>query len=470
MLRRTSAAHPPITMAPVRIGIELEFRVAGSKHSTQKSSLDFGDERRSDDQSDAISTLAPDGSQSPDNLTETKNEPDLDDERWPTRPIYGKNWEHVFEESMLHVCETLASLGLPVTVDVSEDTAFAGPLCKTAPLGSLVRDNPRRVYRVWNRQQAVPNNSAMRFDYWRVYHEPCATINTRPPTDEAASQYDWAAFEIATSIQTDQAELDNGLPTFRRAIAALRNSTQILLHEEGGFHIHASPLGRDLDPVTAKRITALAFLLEDGLLFKMCHSERRDTWLADAIVPVYMQAGDDWAEEAELHELNDCAVYTDRVRQFRERRTLAHHLDPNDPRMYLALYTLFHHDSPAGGARVWTPPAQELFNFISAVGVTDYGSVKFRHPEASFDGDFISLWVDVVRRLVDLAQWEQEAYCKVLVKLYDLATRRQQPGVDEYLHALGMSDRAEFVKRRKQLYGGRLREHNDSTILPKVDM
>ncbi|PNY19951.1 Uncharacterized protein TCAP_07442 [Tolypocladium capitatum] len=421
-------------MAPCRIGIELEFMVA--------------------------------------TLEDGKKPANRKDSRWPDCPtnqhgtdngIYGNNL------CQQVVCQSLASCGLP-TARVAEANAL-----KDDP--DSAQDHPHRVvdigngtrqYRMWNPDKAGTGGKEEQFNYWFVSHEASVTSHIDDGPIKPPTGYRWYAVEISSPIISSQYELDQKLPTLKRALSSIRNNVKVWLNSECGFHIHVSPVEGELGLVVARRLAAMVFLVETSLLLKLCHPCRRNSAYARAIstdskisVDSATSSEADFARGTELNL----------VSAFRATKTKG--FSSSEPRVFRAICAILAAPNMEYLAERLRTPKRENSAAPDAgkcgLAISKFGTVEFRYPEATFDVDFLSFWVDLVRTIFTWAAAPETLYRVKLRDLYALATDSMQLGWIHWLDALELFEHANFCKKQVSRYNGDLKDLNKGGILPRVD-
>ncbi|KND92566.1 hypothetical protein TOPH_02879 [Tolypocladium ophioglossoides CBS 100239] len=420
-------------MAPCWIGIELEFMVAtlegGKKPANQK------------------------------------------DSRWPDCPnkqhgtdngIYGNN---LCQQA---VCHALASSGLP-TARMAEANAL-----KDDP--DSVEDHPHRIvnigngtrqYRMWNPDKAGTGGKEEQFNYWFVTHEASVTSDIEDGPIKPPAGYRWYAVEINSPIISSQEELNQKLPTLKRALSSIRNNVKVWLNSECGFHIHVSPANGDLSLVVARRLAAMVFLVETSLLLKLSHPSRRKSVYARAIsTDSKISVGSATSSEADFAQGTELNV----VKAF--RTTKKRGMSSSEPRIFRAICAILAVPDMESLAERLRAPKKESSAAPDAgkcgLAISKFGTVEFRYPEATFDVDFLSFWVDLVRAMFTWAAAPEKIYRVKLCDLYALATDSIQLGWIHWLDALEVVEHADFCKKQVSRYSGDLKDLNKGGILPKI--
>ncbi|KAF4507360.1 hypothetical protein G6O67_006004 [Ophiocordyceps sinensis] len=366
------------------------------------------------------------------------------------------------------VCCAMAKCGLPVA-RMSDTT----PMTEDPNGGDIsnhihIDTSPAKRLLVWNPEQGGTDGSEPRFNYWFVNSEGLLTSAIAKSRMKTPGNYGWYAIEINSQILSVQEELDQGLPTVKRALASIQNSIKVWLNAECGFHIHISPLKQKLDISVTRRMAALVLLMERPFLLKLCHPGRQKSWYTrpisvDSVIAVSASASSAArAASMNIPETNLLLTFrvkakgrsSDETRIFRMLCAIFTEPDFKSLNKGLRLPKIGDGPSPDGGR--------------CGMALSRFGTVEMRYPEASFDVDFISLWVDLSRRILALAAAPDDEYNKKLLELYDMATAKMELGWIHWLKAVGMEERADFCKRHIHRYGGNLKDLNKRDILPKV--
>ena len=420
------------TMKKARVGIELEFMVAYRPEPAK-------------DKSAAKDTRWPD-------CADARFKSDA-------RGFYHKS-------CMRMVCETLAALDLPAACYVERNRHRDDPLC-SGHEARYIESGGLSPLRVWNQHLANEDGSRPQFNYWFVSHESYITqrISEQPPK-HTPQGYHWCAMEISTPILSDQEELDTRLPTVKRVLAALRKDMKIWLNAECGLHIHLSPLVLPLSFELSKRIAAVVCVLEEPFLQSITHPFRHETAFAVPITYGSCIAETWFVKSAQPTEL---PVRLELIKQFRET------MDPKfraiqEPRVFKILCAVMAQETMMELKIGLLRPSKtdpHMPTGRCAAAIRDCGpcTVEIRYPEASFDCDFIALWVDVARRMLVIAQQPDGDFAEELRRLYELATRETPLERDEWLSALGLGSYAALCKDRASKYRGCLRNLGKEGIL-----
>lgn len=264
---------------------------------------------------------------------------------------------------------------------------------------------------------ALPDPNPGPHQYFLVSQEQgCAPYNARG---------EYTGVEIS-SAKADFQEHSRGLPQIRQVVAALRNmDAGIVVGDECGMHIHVGmnePGGLDL--MTVKRVITLVSILEIPLLMNCLISEHRWQMV--------------WA----------CAV-TSRSAMYKQPQGFKKQWNVDTARPVGKVVPEIFSDAvlcSPGWRRwcrnltglleaVWLCPSMELLEEglltdceyqercllalrcrPDAAGMVENSAstFEFRYPEMSFDIDFISLWVELVTRVVTICKREPDLFASVI--------------------------------------------------------
>ncbi|KAJ6438830.1 amidoligase enzyme domain-containing protein [Purpureocillium lavendulum] len=415
-------------MSPSQIGIELEFMVAFPDHQPGAKRAKPKDDRW------------PDGA----NTMVSEND------------IYGN------KACQKAVCAALAGIGLPAARMGDTDAVSGDPDHVDKPDCVIAFEGKRQLL-IWNPVAGGSGGKEERFNNWFVTHEASIVNAIDERRMDVPAGYRWYSTEIASPILSDQQEFQDGLPTMKRALASIQNNVKLWLNSECGLHVHVSPLEVALDIVVARRLAALVFLLERPLLLQLCHPGRSKAAHArlissDSCIAKYSVCAPGSTAD-DLHEV----VRLRRLRDESKGRC------QDEPRTFQIICAILSEpDCTSLTERLRAPQGGGADGGKCMLAMSKFGTVEFRYPEASFDVDFVSSWVDVVRRLLAIAALPDADYATKLCEIYELATRNTRMGWINYIAALGLNERADVFKKRVCSYEGDLKDLDKPTILPRV--
>lgn len=351
------------------------------------------------------------------------------DSRWPgspanhdnvNNPLWGNN------SCKKAGCHALANCGLPVARMVDPNALGSDPDTQDTQHGQPDLGTSRLLK--WNPERRGHGGREERFDYWFVDYDGSVTATIEDSSIKAPAGYRWYCSEINSPILSDQTELDNGLPTLRRALASIQNSIKVWLNAKCGFHVHISPLEGELAIVVAKRMAALAMLLQQPLLLSLCHPCRRKSAHARPIGTgsiIARRASDPSEADPEP------GLEVDAIRKYRAQAKGISSDELRTFRTLCAILAVKDVASLAQGLRVPkddggpAPDAERC-----GLAVSNFGTVEFRYPEAAFDVGFLSLWVDLARRIFALAAAPDEQFKREAVRAVQDSDDRCAAGLD----------------------------------------
>ncbi|PHH86729.1 hypothetical protein CDD83_9825 [Cordyceps sp. RAO-2017] len=321
---------------------------------------------------------------------------------------------------------------------------------------------------IWNpEQEGAKDNQISRFSYWFVSFEGSVHVAVQQSGIKAPGCYRWYAVELNSPIISVQEELDQRLPTVRRALASIQNSIKVWINAQCGFHVHVSPPRGALDVVVTRRMAALVLLTEKPLLLRLCHPCRQKSPYAR---PISTHSAIAVKVSASCEALPVSVPDMERIRKDRAKGKRARSsAEPVLFRILCAVLSETDGDSLARGLRA---PTNNYGPWADGercgIAVSRFGTLEFRYPEATFDVEFLSLWVDLARRILALAAAPDEQFGKTLFELYDMATSDVQLGWIHWLTSLGMAERADFCKKQISRYSGSLKDLNKRGVLPPM--
>ncbi|UNI17997.1 hypothetical protein JDV02_004298 [Purpureocillium takamizusanense] len=416
-------------MSRCRIGIELEFMVAFHDHESGAKRVKPKDDRWPDSSNAFVGT----------------------------NDIYGN------KACQKAISAVLAGIGLPTARMGDTDAMPDDPDHADRP-DRVVPVRGKRELRIWNPVSASGSVKEEQFNYWFVTHEASivSVVNERSITVPAG--YRWYSTEITSPILSDQQELDGGLPTLRKALAGVQNEVKIWLNSECGLHVHISPPDAELDIVVARRLTALIFLLERPLLLRVCHSGRSNAAHARLI------SSDSDIAKNPVPSAGLCATYLYEVVELRRTLHGSKSRCPDEIHTFQAVCAILSApDCKSLAERLRVPKVGGGGGGKCALALSKFGTAEFRYPEASFDVDYVSSWVNVVRRIFAIASGPDAEYAAKLCEIYELATRDVRMGWINFAKAIGLGDEASVFKKRISRYGADLKDLDQPTVLPRAN-
>ncbi|KAL4722482.1 hypothetical protein ACLX1H_010359 [Fusarium chlamydosporum] len=328
------------------------------------------------------------------------------------------------------VCDTIASTGVATSCEVYQPQS-SNP---AQPPGTsiLPLTNSSGHVRVWDNGGVDMAGPVHKTDTWFVVPEihitkDCVSKSGKTPSDK----YDWFGTELNSSILIRPEEFSNGLPTLRKCLKAVQGNMVVGLNSGCGLHLHVNDAG-SMKLETALRVTSLVWLLEDTLLYPLCHPFRSSSPYSARVSvesKIAKEAGEPalWGEGAALvHALQELMV------QLSWRKKV-------DNRLLGAMRRLWAESSleSLGVALRKFDEGMEHTTTRCALVVSKYNTVEFRYPESTFDVDFISGWADLVRHLYAVAMKPQAEFQQIICRVYELVTRDQVPGWSAMMGAIG---------------------------------
>ncbi|CAM1505765.1 Fc.00g114020.m01.CDS01 [Cosmosporella sp. VM-42] len=399
------------------------------------------------------------------------------DDRWACDPPPRNRLSNVqssdpapFADSacILKVCETMAADGFPVGCFHALEPHRQNPITSNAPSDSVIQVQGQRCLRVWNKESEPSQESASsRFDYWIVVREGHITHELAfKPIRTTPKGFNWFATEINSPIFLGTAEFDQGLPKLRQILASLRENLKIWMNSKCGLHIHVGDGGKELNLDVAKRVVSLVYLLEKPLLFDLCHSTRRTSSHAAMISTESRIAKEQWpglteleGEGAELvKKLRDLQQCLKSRPQATSKNINAIHRIWAEPTISSLRAALRKHNH-AGG------PSSRC-----ALNISEFNTIEFRYPEATFDTDLINRWALLVRHIFAIAMREPSKFADVLERVYEMITRNSPPGWAAQLAAIGFNVHCDSWRDRMNKYKYELHDLDAQPILPKVEV
>ncbi|KAL7760034.1 hypothetical protein ACKLNR_010124 [Fusarium oxysporum f. sp. zingiberi] len=263
-------------------------------------------------------------------------------------------------------------------------------------------------------------------------------------------------------ILTRPEEFSQGLPTLRKCLAAVQGGMVVGLNSGCGLHLHVNDAG-SMQLETALRLASLVWLLEDSLLYPLCHPFRSTSPYSARISVesrIAMERGEPtvYGEGAALVE-----ALGEVMRQLHWRKKVDRGLLGSMKRLWsetsLASLGIALRKFDEGSLHTTTR---------CALVVSKYDTIEFRYPESTFDVDFIAGWADLVRHLYAVAMRPQVEFHQILCRVYELVTRDQMPGWSAMLGAIGFQGDASRWQRHINEYGDTLSNLDKQGILQNI--
>ncbi|KAF5012058.1 hypothetical protein FDECE_1879 [Fusarium decemcellulare] len=359
------------------------------------------------------------------------------------------------------VCESIASNGVAVSCNLMPPLT---PNPERVPGTTVLPLTKGSGIRVWNKEAAASKSGIVsRSDYWFVVPErhitlDCVSKSGKTPSDK----YDWFGTELNSPILTHPQEFSQGLPTLRKCLTAVQDKMVVALNSGCGLHLHVNDAG-SMDLPTAKRITSLVWLLEDALLYPLCHPFRSASpYSARVSVESTIAMGDG---EPVVHGegASHIAALVTIVEKLKDRKKV-------DQALVGAMKRLWAEPNLASLGKALRKFDEGPVHTTTrcALVVSKYDTIEFRYPESMFDVDFISGWADLVRHLYAVAMRSQTEFIQILCRVYELVTRDQVPGWPAMMEAVEFKTDLNRWHRRLDQYSGRLSNLDKQSILPQV--
>ncbi|GKU01664.1 amidoligase protein [Fusarium langsethiae] len=359
------------------------------------------------------------------------------------------------------VCDTIANAGVAVSCDVYQpQSSDPAQLSGTSVLS--LTDSSGQI-RVWNKGVAADMaGSVHKTNTWFVVPEihitkDCVSKSGKTPSDK----YDWFGTELNSPILIRPEEFSQGLPTLRKCLKAVQGNMVVGLNSDCGLHLHVND-ACSMKLETALRVTTLVWLLEDTLLYPLCHPFR-STSPYSARISVESKIANEtgepsvWGEgEALIQALQELMV------QLSWRKKV-------DKSLLGAMRRLWFEPSldSLGVALRKFDEGTEHTTTRCALVVSKYKTLEFRYPESMFDADFIAGWADLVRHLYAVAMKSQAEFHQIISRVYELVTRDQVSGWSAMMAAIGFRTDVSVWQRRLNEYQGSLSNLDKQGILPK---
>ncbi|KAF9773287.1 hypothetical protein IL306_008924 [Fusarium sp. DS 682] len=363
------------------------------------------------------------------------------------------------EPSCIHkVCELIAYKGAAVSCNLippSPSSPAQIPGTSILPLTG----NSGNI-RAWNKESV--SEPVSKTDFWFVVPERHITLDCVSKSGLTPSnKYDWYGTELNSPILTRPEEFSQGLPTLRKCLEAVQGDMVVGLNSGCGLHLHANNAG-SMQLETALRLASLVWLLEDSLLYPLCHPFRSTSpYSARVSVEsrIAMEKGEPtvYGEGAALVEaLGDVMKQLNRCKV--------------DNGLLGAMKRLWSETSLTSlGIALRKFDEGSLHTTTRcALVVSKYDTLEFRYPESTFDVDFIAGWADLVRHLYAVAMRPQAEFHQILCRVYELVTRDQMPEWSAMMEAIGFGGDVSRFQRHIHEYGGTLSNLNNQGILPKI--
>ncbi|KAF5670222.1 hypothetical protein FHETE_4594 [Fusarium heterosporum] len=361
--------------------------------------------------------------------------------------------------SCIHkVCESIASNGVPVSCNINSPSSSPAQIPGTTVLPLTGNSG---LVRVWN--QGDMAGPVSRCDFWFIVPEShitkdCVSKSGKTPSEK----YDWYGTELNSPILARPEEFSQRLPTLRSCLATVQGKMVVGLNSGCGLHLHVNDAG-SMKLQTALRVVSLVWLLEDSLLYPLCHPFR-STSPYSARVSV---------ESMIAKEVFEPMVYGEGAALIQSLQEIMRQLywrKKVDKSLVGAMKRLWSENSLLTldiALRKFNEGPEHTTTRCALV-VSKYDTLEFRYPESTFDVDFISGWTDLVRHLYAVAMKPQAEFLQVLCCVYEHVTRDQVPGWATMMGAIGFQTDVDRWQRRLNEYRGALSNLDNQGILPKT--
>lgn len=426
-----------------KISIELEFLVAIPNSQIEPSEADNTEQRMCLSSESSSPFVCPDSQQ----LLRTTN------------------------TTIVEVCGLLARSGVPVCCAVRT-------LWDRTKVDPLLTDTERfqigdEEYVAWNSRALPEMYRGDKSSYWFVTEEFLNTMDhVFMPNMFVLEGYQWHAIEINSPILFDAAEFTGRLPTIRRLLSSLRANMKIWVNSTVGMHIHASPATARVDLRVARRVAALAMLLEEPVFYPMCHPYRKSSIYSSPISTLSLIASGRASYDGNAANTESTTILGSLVHSIAAaQRSGTRFVDSagNMMRMVtevLEQNTLYKLKSALGVLRGGGDPEDAD---RAALAITDYGTIEFRYPEASFDVDFINFWVALAQKVLEISSRPLNEFAHLYQMMYIMAIKREKADLETWLVVLGLTQWMDICRSRQRLYSTTLADLDEQEILQASD-
>ncbi|KAH7017049.1 hypothetical protein EDB80DRAFT_603195 [Ilyonectria destructans] len=259
------------------------------------------------------------------------------------------------------------------------------------------------------------------------------------------SDRNWPGVEIASPI-FQVGEFSAGLPTLGTAISALRNmEAEITADESCGLHVHVG-LESGMSLLLAKKITTLVMILEDTLLFDLVGTSRLTNESTDAIHLESLMSKEhipalDFAEDAtgsdKLMDAHIPPIEAMKPETWNE----------GDPEKFYDMLT-----------KIWSSKSLQRLSMLTKKETNTRGGfdISLRDHTGFFDIPFIRNWIEVLFRIIQIADQNPDDFKQSLATIFELtakANEEEKPTWDAIMEGvLGLGDRISEWKEQRRLY------------------
>lgn len=380
------------------------------------------------------------------------------DTKWPSAklilPAHDDSLGFPAKRCVWKVCDVLATGGFPVACHYPLNPRRGDPITSEMSKSNTAVVTGRNgcQYRTWNDPEAF-HSETPQDRYWFITHELGVTERVRKElSEDLPVGYRWYCIGVQTPFLSDQRPEGLGDLSLLGSVAQeLKSALKIWTNNFCGLSITVSKADGELTNVTAKKVAALVSLLEKPLFSKFFDPRRVTDNQVCFISTRSRIAGGEWGHSKEDSDSKPI------VRNLANRQSKVK-AEGGDGLHILLYRILTQVDIQAlhDGLRQ-TNGAQCSFH------VTTDGVIEFSYPEASLEPEYVAVWVDIAKRIVEIAMESEQQYEKTLGGLIDLRAAGREMGWINYWDALGVRDKRDdgnrmwWVKSIANGYRGRER-------------
>ncbi|KAF4977992.1 hypothetical protein FZEAL_5557 [Fusarium zealandicum] len=327
----------------------------------------------------------------------------------------------------LHIAELLArQTSLPVACKCTHPESDACCICHGAMKKVMYND----VYIVSPLGVQVAPGSQLENNYFLLTTE---FLDSRHPLNVTRN---WPGVEISTPIFLS-GELRAGLPTVKTVLDTLRNSadTEITADESCGLHVHVG-VESGMNVVLAKKIITLVMLLEDTLLLRLVSPTRLGNDYARPINQSSAVVLEPWPISQNDEGLNSHVPPAAAIEPGLWNNKNPQHLHRVLEKLWSApnlqeLSRLIRKETISRCALALSlrdHSGKSKWNRLSGSFENTPTTIEFRYAQMSFDIQFLRNWVEVVARIVELAQAGPAGFKKCFSKICEIQYKAGKEG------------------------------------------
>lgn len=365
------------------------------------------------------------------------------DKKWPSRnlilPTHDDQFGFPAKRCVWKVCDILATSGFPVACYYPSNPRRGDPVTVGMDKSNttVVTGENGSQFRTWNGSAAF-NTVSPQDQYWFITHEMGVTQRVRRElAGEAPMGYKWYCIGIKSPMISDQCELNlrdtqgsRRLPSLGAVIHVLRSELKVWTNRLCGLSLRLVAVDGEFTAINVKKAAALVSLLEAPLLSKFYEPKRLTDSEVSFISTDSRIAGGEWGHSREDDSSrnivrNFITNRNDRRRYYREGPDALHLL------LYRILTQIDLHALHDG--LLADPSSPCSFNIGDGV-------VEFSYAEASLETEYIAIWVDIARKIMENAVKGDDECGRLLAGLYDLRTGGRQMGWISYWNLLGVGE------------------------------